>query len=256
MGSSNGNSTSKSNLPRHVAIIMDGNGRWAKRRHLPRIEGHRQGAKTVHMVVEECRRLGVEYLTLFAFSTENWQRPAEEVSALMKLFEHYLQSELSRLLENGIRLRAIGDLDRLPVNVRSILRENEEATKNLQGMQLILAVSYGGREEILNAARKLAKSVEQGKRSADSIDAQALRNELYGHDIPDPDLLIRTSDENRISNFLLWQLAYSEIVVSPLFWPEFSKEEFHRCIAEYGKRTRRFGLIDEQLGQQGINGNS
>jgi len=235
------------NLPRHIAVIMDGNGRWARQRHLPRIEGHRAGAKTVRMVVEECRRLGVRYLTLFTFSSENWNRPLDEVSALMKLLEGYLRSELAKLIENGIRLRAIGDLSRLPPSSRAMLLENIEKTENLEGMQLILAISYGGREEIISAARRLAEKARDNELQPDEINESLFAGALYAPDIPDPDLLIRTSGELRVSNFLLWQIAYTEMIVSPLYWPEFSKEEFHRCIAEYEKRERRFGLTGEQI---------
>ena len=239
--------TELARIPQHLAVIMDGNGRWAKQRHLPRVEGHRAGAKTVRMVVEEARRLGVRYLTLFAFSSENWSRPEVEVSALMKLFAQYLESELELLLQNGIRLRAMGDLSRLPAAVREILVRNEERTSSMNAMDLILAVSYGGRDEIVFAARQLARQVAQGTIAADTIDAAAFAEHLYLPDVPDPDLLIRTSDERRISNFLLWQLAYSEIVVTPVLWPDFSPLEFHRCLAEFAGRERRFGLTEEQI---------
>ncbi|NMC61872.1 MAG: isoprenyl transferase [SAR324 cluster bacterium] len=238
---------SSQKVPRHIAIIMDGNGRWAQSRHLPRIEGHRAGAKTVHMVVEECRKIGVKYLTLFTFSTENWKRPVDEVSSLMRLLEVYLRSELEKLLSNGIRLRSIGDLTKLPSSVRGMLAECEKKTESLEGMQLILALSYGGREEILNAVQRIAKKVREGDLEADGITHEEFERNLYAPDIPDPDLLIRTSGELRISNFLLWQLAYSEIVVSKMFWPEFSKEEFHKCLSEYKARERRFGLTGEQI---------
>lgn len=235
------------NIPRHVAVIMDGNGRWAVKRHLPRIEGHRAGAKTVHMVVEESRRLGIQYLSLFTFSTENWKRPADEVSALMRLLEGYLKSELKKLMDNGIRLRAIGDLKKLPPSVASILMEAEEKTASLDGMQLVLALSYGGREEILHAVRQIALEIKNNMLRPEQITHERFITKLYAPDIPDPDLLIRTSGEMRISNFLLWELAYSEIVVSPMLWPEFSREEYYRCINEFSLRERRFGLTGEQL---------
>lgn len=234
-------------IPRHIAIIMDGNGRWARKRFLPRIEGHRAGAKTVRMVVEESRKLGVEYVTLFTFSTENWKRPQEEVSSLMKLLEGHLASELDRLTENGVRLRAIGDLSRLPDSIAAKLHNTIERTSAMNGMQLVLALSYGGRNELLDAVRALAREVSGGLLDPGSITEADISRNLYAPDIPDPDLLIRTSDEFRISNFLLWQLAYTEIVVSPSLWPEFSAEEFQRCISEYGKRQRRFGLTGEQV---------
>ena len=238
-------------VPRHVAIIMDGNGRWARSRGLLRVEGHRAGAKSVRMVVEESRRLGVRYLTLFAFSTENWLRPALEVSALMQLFKRYLESERDLMLRNQIRLRAIGDRKRLPQGVQDVLTETEQLTASQTGMDLILAVSYGGREEITNAARLLAQRAADGELEPSSIDQSVFAQSLYAPDLPDPDLLIRTSDENRISNFLLWQLAYAEIVVSPVYWPDFNAVEYQRCLAEYASRTRRFGLTDEQLSELG-----
>ena len=234
-------------LPRHVAIIMDGNGRWAKERRLPRIEGHRAGGKTVRMVVEECRRLGISYLTLFAFSSENWKRPAAEVQALMKLFEQYLRSEQKLLLQNGVRLKVLGARETLPSGVQLAIAEVEEATASQTGLQLNLAVSYGGRGEIVYAAKRLAEQVARGELKSSEITEELLAKNLYLPDVPDPDLLIRSSAELRISNFLLWELAYSEIVVSPLYWPDFSKAEFQRCLAEFSGRKRRFGLTEEQL---------
>ena len=233
--------------PRHLAIIMDGNGRWARKRLLPRVEGHRAGAKTVRMAVEECRRLGIRYLTLYTFSTENWGRPGAEVSALMKLFEHYLGSEIAALGKNNVRLRAIGELEKLPEGVRAALNKGMEDTLANDGLDLILAVSYGGREELTSAVQHIAKRVAAGELSAEQIDQKLIGQSLYAPDVPDPDLLIRTSGECRISNFLLWQLAYAEIVISPLFWPEFDKTEFSRCLDEYSSRQRRFGLTAEQL---------
>lgn len=235
------------NIPRHIAFIMDGNGRWARERSLPRVEGHRAGAKTVRMVVEECRRLGVGYVTLYAFSSENWKRPEQEVGALMGLFHRYLNSELDRLCENGIRLRAIGDRTRLPPQVVESLERAEERSRNHEGMQLILAVSYGGRDEIVAAAQQLAHRVAQGQLLPDAIDESVFSRALYTHDIPDPDLLIRTSNEFRLSNFLLWQLAYAEIVVTNALWPAFSAEHLRECIAAFQNRERRFGLTSEQV---------
>ena len=234
-------------VPRHIAIIMDGNGRWAKRRFLPRIEGPRNGAKSVRAVVEECRRLGVRYLTLFAFSTENWRRPQEEVGGLMGLFVQYLEGELELLLKHDIRLRAMGDLARLPQAVREILERNEQRTKDLTGMELILAVSYGGRDELVQAVKKIGRGIKAGEINPEDITEESFSKALYLPDVPDPDLLIRTSDETRISNFLLWQLAYSEIVVSPVLWPDFSRDEFHRCLNVFAGRNRRFGLTQEQI---------
>lgn len=233
-------------MPRHVAVIMDGNGRWAKKRMMPRLEGHRAGAKSVRMIVEECRRLGIKYLTLYAFSTENWDRPKDEVSGLMRLFEQYLRSELAKLLDNGIRLRAIGDLSRIQKSVREHLQECEEATKSFTEMELILAISYGGRRELTSAVKQIAMQVQEGDLSPEDIDESVVQSCLYAPEVPDPDLLIRTSDEHRISNFLLWQLAYSEILVTPVLWPDFSKDEFYRCLVEYSKRDRRYGLTESQ----------
>ena len=234
-------------VPRHIAVIMDGNGRWARGRGLPRIEGHRAGAKSVRRVVEECRRLGVRYLTLFSFSTENWQRSADEVGGLMKLFKRYLDSELSTLNDNGVRLRAIGDLQRLPGFVRDSLQRTMELTQNNDGMDLILAVSYGAREEIVHAAKEIAARAAEGKLSPQEVDEELFASCLWTSDVPDPDLLIRTSGEMRISNFLLWQLAYSEIVISPLFWPDFDEAALKESIAEYQSRERRFGMTTEQI---------
>lgn len=240
-------STSLKVIPRHIAIIMDGNGRWAKKRFLPRVEGHRNGAKSVRSTVEEARRLGVRYLTLFAFSTENWHRPSDEVGGLMQLFVRHLESELEVLLKNGVRLRAMGDVNRLPEGVRELLRRNEEKTKHLDGMDLILAVSYGGRDEVVQAMRKIGHAIKSGEVDPDSITEQMVSNSLYLPDVPDPDLLIRTSDETRISNFLLWQLAYAEIVVTPVLWPDFTIDEFHRCLHVFAGRNRRFGRTQEQI---------
>lgn len=235
------------NIPRHLAIIMDGNGRWARSRMLPRIEGHRTGAKAVKMVVEESLKVGVQYLTVYAFSSENWGRPKDEVSGLMNLFARYLTEELDLFLKHNVRLRAIGDRDRLSDDVRNFLDAAEEKTKNNTAMQFIIAVSYGGRDELLNATKACAQKCVDGRLKVSDIDENIFRNHLYAPDVPDVDLLIRTSDEYRISNFLLWQLAYSEIVVTPVLWPDFSKEIFHNCLEEFGGRTRRFGLTQEQI---------
>jgi len=244
-------------VPRHVAIIMDGNGRWASARGFPRIEGHRAGVKSVRATVEEARRLGVRYLTLFCFSTENWGRPEQEVSTLMRLLHKHLDGELELMLKNQIRLRAIGNLGLLPDFVRRSLQEKEDRTRNMSGMDLVLAISYGGREEILQAVRSIVRDVAQGKillPSGDDLQGviteEDFGSRLYAADIPDPELLIRTSGENRISNFLLWQLAYTEIVVSPVYWPDFGKEELSRCLREFSQRTRRFGLTDEQMSDE------
>lgn len=231
-------------VPRHIAVIMDGNGRWARSRGLKRIEGHKAGAKSVKMLAEQCRKRGIRYLTLFSFSTENWGRAKDEVDGLMSLFRQYLESELPELLENDIRLRAIGELNKLPLPVRTALQRDIDKTKGNSGLDLILAVSYGSTQEIVNAAKNLALLVKQGKLSPDEIDDQAFRSALYTHDIPDPDLLIRTSGEMRLSNFLLYQLAYAELVVAPELWPDFDETAFERCLQEFGGRERRFGLTE------------
>ncbi len=237
------------NIPRHVAVVMDGNGRWARKRLLPRVEGHRAGAKTLRMMVEESRRAGVRYLTVFAFSTENWRRPFEEVSALMRLLEQHLRSETAKLLENDVRLRAIGDLEKLSPAVREALSEAERQTADCKGMDLLLALSYGGRSEIVQAVRHLAREAAAGQLQPDEIDEESVRQHLYAPDVPDPDLLIRTSGEMRISNFLLWQLAYTELIVTRTLWPDLSREEYLECLREFGKRGRRFGLTGQQVGE-------
>lgn len=237
-------------IPQHVAVIMDGNGRWARSKMLPRVEGHRAGARTVRMIVEECCRLGIKYLTVYAFSTENWGRPREEVSALMKLFEQYLTKELELFVKHNVRLRAIGDRSKLSEPVLRALESAENLTRDNTAMEFILAVSYGGRDEIIQGVRRIAELAKRGVTEPEQITEESFRQFLFAPDVPDPDLLIRTSDEHRISNFLLWQVAYSEIVVTPVFWPDFSKDELHRCLNEYASRTRRFGLTEDQLPAQ------
>lgn len=232
---------------RHIAIIMDGNGRWAEARGLERIEGHKAGARSVGKVVEECARRGIPYLTLFSFSTENWKRDTKEVGSLMDIFKHYLDSELSTILENNICLKAIGNLDRLPLAVRTALKRNIEASKNNTALTLVLALSYGAREEILKATQAIASKVASGKLKVDAVDEKTFARHLWTDGIPDPDLLIRTSGEMRISNFLLWQLAYTEIVVAPELWPDFDENALGRAIYEYEHRERRFGLTGAQL---------
>lgn len=242
----NGTSPS-SKMPTHVAVIMDGNGRWARSRGQMRVEGHKAGVKRVRPLVEECVKKGIRYLTIFCFSTENWNRPEIEVTALMKLFSFYLDAEIENLIENGVRLRAIGDRSKLPSAVRKALEAGEEKTAKGTNLDLILALSYGGREEIVFAARKLAENAAKGILQPEDITNETFGAALYAPDVPDPDLLIRTSDEHRISNFLLWQLAYSEVVFTPVLWPDFTIEEFSRCLDEYSNRDRRFGLTDEQI---------
>jgi undecaprenyl diphosphate synthase len=230
-------------LPTHVAIIMDGNGRWAKKRLLNRINGHEKGSETVRTIVRTCREIGISYLTLYAFSTENWQRPKTEVKALMALLKKFLQSERKEMVENNIRLRVIGQLDRLPAEVREALDQTMAATKEQTGMNLILALSYGGRAEIVRMVREVAEKIKR-----DTIDPQAVNeglvsDHLYTRDIPDPDLLIRTSGEMRISNFLLWQIAYTELFVTTTLWPDFSKEELLQILKDFQARVRRFGAV-------------
>ena len=239
------------NVPSHIAIIMDGNGRWAEARGLSRSDGHRAGVKAVRSVVEECRRLGVRYLTLFSFSSENWQRPRAEVSTLMSLFKQSLECELENMLENDIRLRVVGELSRLPQIVQKTMARVVARTASATGMDLILALSYGGREEIVGAARRIAERVERGELNVDQIDEELFASLLYAPDVPDPDVVIRTSGECRISNFLLWQLAYAEVIVSPVFWPDFSAEELQRCISEFAGRERRYGKTSAQMRKAG-----
>jgi undecaprenyl diphosphate synthase len=237
-------------LPRHVAIIMDGNGRWATRRGLSRIQGHRRGKDSVRAIVEKARELGIEYLTLYAFSSENWQRPAREVGALMQLLRRYLRSEVAKMMRYGIRLRAIGNLRKLPSAVLSEMREVERKTARNDRMTVLLAVSYGSREEITRAARALARRVRDGALAAEDIDEEVFASALGTAGIPDPDLLIRTSGEMRLSNFLLWQLAYTEIYVTDTLWPDFREPEFLLALEDYKRRQRRFGRTTEQLAQE------
>ena len=229
--------------PVHVAIIMDGNGRWAKKRLLNRIKGHEKGSETVRTVVRTCRKVGIRYLTLYAFSTENWQRPKAEIEALMALLTRFLASEKSELQDNNIRLRVIGQPERLPTKVQNALHETIMLTAGNTGMDLILALSYGARTEIVGMVKTLAEKIKRGQIEPASINAELVAGHLYTHDIPDPDLLIRTSGEMRISNFLLWQIAYSEIFVTPTLWPDFSKEELLQIFKDFQQRERRFGIV-------------
>ncbi len=242
-------------IPRHLAIIMDGNGRWARQRSLPRILGHRQGVETVRDIVEECSRLGIPCLTLYAFSFENWGRPEEEVGALMELLATYLGKELETMLTHGIRLNVIGDIDRLPSPVEQMLRDSMARTAANSGMVLTLALSYGARDELTRVARKLAAAVQAGELDPDRVDEAALAARLDTAGLPDPDFLIRTSGEMRISNFLLWQLAYTELYFTETLWPDFSRDHLHAALVEFGRRERRFGLTGEQLyGDEGSEG--
>lgn len=222
---------------------MDGNGRWAKERGLPRIEGHRQGVESVRDVVRTAGKIGVGYLTLYAFSAENWSRPRHEVAALMRLLEKYLRDEIDELNENNVRLEAIGCLKDLPERVQKQLQKTKQATAQNDGMVLVLALSYGSRREITDSVRDVARLVKDGKIGVTDINETLISNHLYTRGIPDPDLLIRTSGEMRISNFLLWQISYAELVVAPALWPDFRKEQFLGAIEEFGRRDRRFGGI-------------
>lgn len=241
------NGIDRSNLPRHIAVIMDGNGRWAKKHALGRIAGHRKGAEAVRTTVRTCREIGIQYLTLYAFSMENWMRPAREVSALMDLLIDYLQSEARELRERGIRLQTIGNTAALREPVQRFLRETMEETKEGREMVLILALSYGGRDEILQAARSLAAKCSAGLLHPEGISKDVFEEHLQTAGVPDPDLLIRTSGEFRISNFLLWQMAYTEFYFTDILWPDFDRAELLRAIAAYQQRERRFGLTSEQL---------
>jgi undecaprenyl diphosphate synthase len=237
-------------LPRHIAVIMDGNGRWAQQRSLPRIAGHQAGVEAVRQTVETCRELGVPVLTLYAFSRENWQRPKWEVKALMGLLSQYLRSEIKKLKQNDIALRAIGNLDQLPDKVRELLARAEEQTAVCRAMVLNLALSYSGRSEIIRAVRNLVQDVRQGKVEAEGIDEVLFEKYLYTQGLPDPDLLIRTSGEYRLSDFLIYQLAYAEIYVTKTLWPDFRKKDLVAAITEYQNRERRFGLTGEQIRRQ------
>jgi len=229
--------------PRHIAIIMDGNGRWARERGLPRIKGHEQGASSVRAVTEGCAELGVRYLTVFAFSTENWKRPKEETDALMGLLEQFIGQELPGLMKNRIRLRAIGRTHDLPPNCRKALQDAIDATAQNDRMTLILALSYSGRSELIDAVRALCREALRGELNPDDIDTARISSALDTRDFPDPDLLIRTSGEMRLSNFLLWQLSYTEIYVTEKLWPDFGKDDLRDAIAAFHKRERRFGGI-------------
>jgi undecaprenyl diphosphate synthase len=229
---------------------MDGNGRWAEKRHLPRILGHRRGVETVRKIVTAVRKEEIPFLTLYAFSSENWQRPDEEVGALMGLLGHYLASELKTMRQQDIRLQVIGDTSRLPANVRTILQEAVEETAENRTMTLILALSYGGRAELVAAARRLAARALAGEITPAEIDDAQFADCLETRGIPDPDLLIRTSGEMRISNFLLWQIAYAELYFCDTFWPDFEEEQLQLALAEYARRQRRFGLTGAQLRQE------
>jgi undecaprenyl diphosphate synthase len=238
-------------LPRHVAIIMDGNGRWAERRGLSRVEGHHAGLESVRATVRAAHELGIKILTLYAFSAENWNRPKGEVDALMSLLERYIDSEVDEVDRNGIQVRAMGRLEEVPARVREKLGEAIERTRRNDQMVLCFALSYGGRQEIVDAARKLAREVEAGKLGAEAIDEKSFAACLYQPDLPDPDLLIRTGAEHRVSNFLLWQIAYAEIHVTDVMWPDFRKGNLVDALLDFQRRERRFGLVPTQLAPGG-----
>jgi undecaprenyl diphosphate synthase len=236
-------------FPRHIAVIMDGNGRWAVKRGLERVSGHQEGAKTVRTVVTECARLrkhqgGPDFLTLYSFSLENWKRPFEEVSFLMQMYIDYLRQERPTMMENNIRFRQIGRMENLPDPVLEEVAITLEQTRNNNGLTLVLALNYGSRAEITDAVRLIAQEVREKKLRPEDIDEQTISRHLYTHDMPDPDLLIRTAGEMRISNYLLWQISYAELFVSPVLWPDFSLDDLHAAIRSFASRNRRFGALD------------
>ena len=233
-------------IPNHVAIILDGNGRWAKSKGMPRNYGHVQGAKTVEVICEEAYRMGIQYLTVYAFSTENWSRPQDEVDALMKLLRNYMKTCLTTAKKNRMCVRVIGDKTRLDEDIRTRIEELEDATKDNDGLHFQIAINYGGRDEIVRAVKKLAEKVEGGTIKAEEISEQLISDTLDTKGIPDPDLLIRTCNEQRISNFLLWQLAYTEFYFTPVAWPDFSKEELIKAVEAYNHRNRKYGGIKEE----------
>ena len=234
-------------LPRHIAIIMDGNGRWAKKNFMPRVEGHRQGVKTVDRIVTLCTELHIEALTLYSFSGENWNRPRPEVNALMKILDRYLHRELDRMNRENIRFNTIGCIDELPSDIQKLIRHAEDYTRANDGLILTLALSYGGRQDILEAVKKIATQVREGSLAIEDIDFPVLESCLSTHDLPEPDLLIRTSGELRISNFLLYQIAYTELHYTRVLWPDFKEEDLLTAIIDFQKRERRFGMTQEQI---------
>lgn len=235
--------TSERRLPAHIAVIMDGNGRWAEKHGLPRTFGHRKGVKAAETMVESCLEAGISYLTLFCFSSENWNRPEEEVSALMDLLRSYFKQDVQKLQEKRVKLKFSGRFDRLPEDIRKKMAEVDSIEISQPKLTLVMALSYGGREEIVDAARRLARRVADNDLSIEQIDEAEFSRSLYTPDVPDPDLLIRSGGEKRISNFLLWQGAYTEIVFSNKLWPDFSKEDFQSALDEYALRHRRFGRV-------------
>lgn len=233
-------------IPRHVAIILDGNGRWAKSKGMPRNYGHVQGAKTVEVICEQAYKMGIQYLTVYAFSTENWNRPKDEVDALMTLLRNYMKTCLKTAAKNNMCVRVIGEKSRLAEDIRERIARLEEATKDNTGLHFQIAINYGGRDEIVRAVRKLAEQAADGQLKPEEITEELLSDSLDTAGIPEPDLLIRTCNEQRISNFLLWQLAYTEFYFTPVAWPDFSKEELEKAVEAYNSRDRRYGLITEE----------
>ncbi len=242
----------RGNIPQHVAIIMDGNGRWARRQHLSRVDGHREGINSVREVVRASGELGIKYLTLYTFSRENWHRPKTEVAALMRLLLRTIRKEVHELNKNNVRLRTIGRLQDLPAPARRAMERAMATLDHNTGLTLILALSYSSREEITEAVRALARKAQAGQLRPEEIDDAMITQHLYTASIPEPELLIRTSGEMRLSNFLLWQLAYTEIYVTDVFWPDFRRQEFFEAIAAYQNRERRFGLVSEQLQSRSV----
>jgi undecaprenyl diphosphate synthase len=236
-----------SNLPKHIAIIMDGNGRWAEKRSLNRIAGHRMGIKRAKEIIRASREIGIQVLTLYAFSTENWHRPQREIGTLMTLLKRFLSAEGKALIKNNIRLNTIGAIEDLPVDVQDVLREVMEGSRHNTGMVLNAALSYSGRQEIIQAIRRMCRGVSNGRIDPDQVDEKMFSDYLYTAGLPDPDLLIRTSGEYRISNFLLWQTAYTELYITATLWPDFSKKDLLRAIDDYARRERRFGLTRQQI---------
>lgn len=234
------------NVPNHVAIILDGNGRWAKAKGMPRNYGHVQGAKTVEVICEEAYKMGIQYLTVYAFSTENWSRPKDEVDALMKLLRNYLKTCLRTAEKNKMCVRILGDKTGLDADIRARIEELETATKSNDGLHFQIALNYGGRDEIVRAVKKVAADMAQGRISEEDITEKLVGDRLDTHGLPEPDLLIRTCNEQRVSNFLLWQLAYTELYFTPVSWPDFSKEELEKAVEAYNKRDRKFGLVKNQ----------
>ena len=233
-------------VPQHIAIILDGNGRWAKAKGMPRNYGHAQGSKNVERICEEAWRMGIKYLTVYAFSTENWSRPEDEVAALMKLLRNYMKTCLKTAAKNDMKVRVIGDIEPLDDDIKNRIRKLEEATVNNGGLNFTIALNYGSRDEMTRAAKKLAKDCAEGKVDPDQIDEKLFASYLDTHDIPDPDLMIRTSGEQRLSNYLLWQHAYSEFYFTDVPWPDFTKEELVKAIEEFNHRHRRFGGVEEE----------